>query len=89
VSKQWNDLTRETVKHPTKQELKQTIRLITEKLHLGQHAQYIKDLAEIQNARQPKPEYLASQLSVGESFLVVKGFVILERRKTRPFRAVM
>jgi hypothetical protein len=81
VSRAWKDLAFEAIKQPTKQELKQTIRLITEQLDPGRHAQCIADLAEIQAGRQPSSNYLATYVAVGQLFLVVKGLVIGAIRK--------
>jgi hypothetical protein len=81
VSRIWNALTLEATKHPTKQELKQTIRLINEKLNPKKHAKCIAGLAEIQAARQPPSDYLTTYVAVGQLFLIVKGWVIGEIRK--------
>jgi hypothetical protein len=81
VSRKWNDLTFAGIENFKKREIKQTIRLIIDKLNLDTHAQFITDLAEIQDAHHSLTKFLVTPSQIQRLFLISKGVVIGILRK--------
>lgn len=81
VSWIWKDRTFPAAKNSNIHELQQTILLIAENLNPDKHAQWITDLAEIQDTHQSHSNDAATFAKVKQLFLINKGLVIGILRK--------